>query len=194
VTIRVMSGKRDLVACEPVSGWAFRCAFDVQIGDVVLVSGDGGPSRSCYRNNPIRAVQCGFVMAAVVRRVLGSIRPEGQVRHPTRVPPQDPLRRGRLLVCRGLFPFHSETRHDRRQSRRFYSVHAVASKYAPYLHKCLIVVIYVLSLSAIRPWAPSSLHRNGVNRRGRRPWARPRYLNLRKTADHSHCAHWHLMN
>jgi hypothetical protein len=43
VIIRVMSGKRDLVACEPDSGWAFRCAFDVQIGDVVLVSGDTGP-------------------------------------------------------------------------------------------------------------------------------------------------------
>lgn len=41
--IRVMFGKRDLVAGAPDSGWAFRCAFDVQIGDVVLVSGDGGP-------------------------------------------------------------------------------------------------------------------------------------------------------
>jgi hypothetical protein len=169
VTIRVMSGKRDLVACEPVSGWAFRCAFDVQIGDVVLVSGDGDPSRSCYRNNPIRAVQCGFVMAAVVRRALGSIRPEGQVRHPTRVPPQDPLRRGRLLVCRGLFPFHSETRHDRRQSRRFYSVHAVTSEYAPDLRKCPAVVNCMPPLSAIRPWTPSSSRRNGANRRGRRP-------------------------
>ena len=41
--IRVMYGRRDVVAGESDSGYAFRCAYRVQIGDVVLVSGDDGP-------------------------------------------------------------------------------------------------------------------------------------------------------
>lgn len=39
-----MYGRRDLVVGNPDSGYAFRSDYyDVQIGDVVLVSGDDGP-------------------------------------------------------------------------------------------------------------------------------------------------------
>jgi hypothetical protein len=41
VIIAVMSGRRDVVADESDSGRAFRCAFDVRIVNVVLVSGNG---------------------------------------------------------------------------------------------------------------------------------------------------------
>ncbi len=45
--IRVMYGRCDVVAGEPDSGYAFRCAYyDVQIGDVVLVPGIDGPAEA----------------------------------------------------------------------------------------------------------------------------------------------------
>jgi hypothetical protein len=47
VIIRVMYGRRDVVACELESGYAFRCDYhNVQIGDVVLVPGFSGPEEA----------------------------------------------------------------------------------------------------------------------------------------------------
>ena len=77
-----------------------------RISSAGRISPRNDPPRPCYRNNPIRAVQHGFVMAAVVRRVLGSIRPEGEVRHPTRVPASRSAATWTLLACvlRGSVP------------------------------------------------------------------------------------------
>jgi hypothetical protein len=47
VIIRVMYGHRDVVAGEPDSGYAFRCAYyDMQVGDVVLVPSPIGPTEA----------------------------------------------------------------------------------------------------------------------------------------------------
>jgi hypothetical protein len=57
-----------------------------RISSAGRISPRNDPPRPCYRNNPIRPVQHGFVMAAVVRRVLGSDPPRGRSPSPNAGP------------------------------------------------------------------------------------------------------------